>query len=65
MATGKVKWYSISKGFGFIETKEHGDVFVHRSNLVVPYNGLSPDQQVVFDLENGQKGLVAVNVKSA
>jgi CspA family cold shock protein len=64
MATGKVKWYNESKGFGFIETKENGDVFVHRSKLLVPFNGLSPDQEVVFDLEEGQKGLVAVNVKS-
>jgi len=65
MATGKVKWYNESRGFGFIETKENGDVFVHRSKLLVPYNGLKPDQEVVFDIEKGQKGLVAVNVKSA
>jgi CspA family cold shock protein len=64
MATGKVKWYNESKGFGFIETKENGDVFVHRSKLLVPFNGLSQDQEVVFDLEQGEKGPTAVNVKT-
>lgn len=63
MNKGKVKWYNESKGFGFIETQEGKDIFVHRSGLVSPYNGLNPDQEVVFDIKQGDKGEIAYNVK--
>ena len=63
MAQGKVKWYDEVKGFGFIGTNDHGDVFVHRTNLVSPYGGLEENQLVEFEIEQGQKGLVAKNVK--
>jgi cold shock protein len=64
MIKGKVKWYDDVKGFGFIETEEHGDVFVHRSGLEVQFGGLENDQMVEFDVKQGPKGLVAVDVKS-
>lgn len=64
MAKGKVKWYDEVKGFGFIATEESGDVFVHRSSLDKPFQGLEPDQEVQFDIKQGEKGLMAVNVKS-
>jgi cold shock protein len=64
MATGKVKWYNEVKGFGFIETENGKDLFVHRSSLESPYAGLETDQKVEFDTKQGEKGLVAVNVKS-
>lgn len=64
MATGKVKWYNEVKGYGFIETEEGKDLFVHRSSLVSPYAGLETDEQVEFETRQGEKGLVAVNVKS-
>lgn len=63
MTKGKVKWYNDTKGFGFIETEEGQDVFVHRSGLVSPFSGLSNEQEVSFDIKQGDKGLVAFNVK--
>ena len=65
MPKGKVKWYDEVKGFGFIETEDSGDVFVHRTSLVSPFAGLESDQEVQFEIKQGDKGLVAVNVKSA
>jgi cold shock protein len=63
MYEGKVKWYNEAKGFGFIETNDKKDVFVHRTGLVSPYGGLTEGQQVVFDIKNSEKGEVAFNVK--
>lgn len=65
MNTGKVKWYNETKGFGFIETEDGRDVFVHRSGLTNPYDGLQDGQQVEFETKQGDKGTFAVNVKSA
>lgn len=64
MTKGKVKWYNEVKGFGFIETENGEDIFVHRSGIVDSYAGLQPEQNVVFDTKQGEKGLSAVNVKS-
>lgn len=64
MATGKVKWYNEVKGFGFIEPENGKDLFVHRSSLISPFAGLETDQKVEFDTKQGEKGLVAINVKS-
>lgn len=59
---GKVKWYDATKGFGFILTEEDKDIFVHRTGLVDSFNGLEPDQEVEFEVQDGEKGSVAVNV---
>jgi cold shock protein len=63
MSKGKVKWYNEIKGFGFIELEDGNDIFVHRSGLLSPFAGLAPDQEVVFDIKQGDKGEVAYNVK--
>ena len=64
MATGIVKWFNDSKGYGFIErsdTKE--DVFVHYSAIVGEgYRSLTEGSEVEFDVEQDAKGLRAANV---
>ena len=64
MAQGKVKWYNETKGFGFIESDNGKDFFVHRSGLVNAYAGLKTDQEVSFDTKQGEKGEMAINVKT-
>lgn len=61
---GTVKWYDATKGFGFILTEEDKDIFVHRSGLVDSFKGLEPDQEVEFEVRDGEKGPVAVNVSA-
>jgi CspA family cold shock protein len=67
MATGKVKWFNDSKGFGFLEQDNGGpDVFVHFSAITMEgYKSLREGQAVVFDVEEDAKGLRAANVKAA
>jgi len=63
MALGKVKWFSDSKGFGFIERNEGGDVFVHYSAIRIDgYKTLLEGQEVEFDIYDGPKGPQAQNV---
>ena len=61
MATGTVKFYNRIKRFGFIAQDEGEDVFVHESGIVE--GPISDNDQVEFDVEEGEKGLKAVNVK--
>ena len=58
MATGTVKWYNPTKGFGFIAPEDGGkDVFVHASALErAGLSGLQDEQKVTFDLESGRDG---------
>lgn len=65
MEKGKVKWYDEVKGYGFIETEGGSDIFVHRSGLASPFNGLQTDQEVEYEVKQGDKGLIAFNVKPA
>ena len=63
MATGTVKWFNESKGFGFIEQESGEDVFLHfRAIVGTGFKTLTEGQTVKFDVENGPKGLQAANV---
>ena len=64
MPEGTVKWFNSSKGFGFIENDEGGDVFVHYSAIQTEgFRTLEENQRVTFDIEQGNKGPAAANVK--
>jgi CspA family cold shock protein len=66
METGKVKWFNGEKGFGFIERDGGDDVFVHFSAIQGEgYKTLDEGQEVTFEIENGQRGPQAVNVRKA
>lgn len=64
MATGSVKWFNESKGYGFIAQDGDGaDVFVHFSAIQGDgFRTLAEGQKVTFDIENGPKGPQAANV---
>jgi CspA family cold shock protein len=65
MATGTVKWFDETKGFGFI-TPDDGskDVFAHFSAIASDgYRSLTEGQQVTFDVVQGQKGPQAANIQ--
>jgi len=58
MTKGKVKWYNENKGFGFIESDNGVDIFVHRSGLNSPYSGLQTDEEVFLKLKRVIKVLL-------
>lgn len=61
MKEGKVKFFNENKGFGFIKDAESGnEYFVHVSGLI---DKIKEDDSVSFELQQGKKGLNAVNVK--
>ena len=63
MANGEVKWFSEKKGYGFITQDEGPDVFVHFSQIQGSgFKALKEGERVSFDIEQGQKGPVAINV---
>ncbi len=63
MATGTVKWFNESKGFGFIEQESGDDVFVHYSEIQGEgFKTLNEGQSVEFEVTQGPKGAQASNV---
>ena len=62
--TGIVKWFSIKKGFGFIEAEDGEDVFVHFSSITGKgYRALNPGDRVSFEKIPGPKGSQAFHVQ--
>jgi cold shock protein len=62
MNKGTVKFFNETKGFGFITMENQKDVFVHVSALL---DEIRENDSVTFDLQEGQKGTNAINVKLA
>jgi len=61
MQEGTVKFFNETKGFGFIKPNNGGeDIFVHVSGLI---DEIRENDRVTFEVQNGKKGLNAVNVK--
>ena len=67
MATGTVKWFNSSKGFGFISRESGDDVFVHYSAIENDggYRTLDEGDTVEFEVTDGPKGLQATSVRKA
>ncbi len=63
---GKVKWFNITKGYGFIEREDkEKDVFVHSSAAQAAGLQLNEGDELTFEVETGEKGLSAVNLQKA
>jgi CspA family cold shock protein len=62
MKTGVVKFFNESKGFGFVKAENGEEIFVHVTGLI---DQIRENDEVTFDVQEGKKGLNAVNVKLA
>jgi CspA family cold shock protein len=64
MASGKVKWFNDSKGFGFITSDDGTDAFVHYGDIQGDgFKSLAEGDEVEFEMIQGPKGPKAVNVR--
>ncbi|MDI9468171.1 MAG: cold-shock protein [Syntrophomonadaceae bacterium] len=64
MLYGTVKWFDNSKGFGFIQTEQGDDIFVHHTAITgTGFKTLNEGQRVKFDVTTGPKGQQASNVE--
>jgi len=61
--TGKVKWFDVDKGFGFLSRDDGGDVFVHASALPQGAESLKPGTRVEFGIVEGRRGEQALSVR--
>jgi cold shock protein len=66
MEKGTVKWFNNAKGYGFIKRETGEDLFVHFKSIVGEgYKTLKEGETVQFEVEQGTKGLQAINVSKA
>ncbi len=63
MKTGKVKWFNTQKGYGFIIQDDGKEIFVHFKDVEGGLGKLRDNDEVEFEVAEGQKGLQAVKVK--
>ncbi len=63
MPTGKVKWFDVEKGFGFLSRDDGGDVFVHKGALPSGMEELKPGMRVEFGIVAGRKGDQALSLR--
>ncbi|MFP4348552.1 MAG: cold-shock protein [Thermodesulfobacteriota bacterium] len=64
MPEGQIKWYSEKKGYGFIETDDNQDIFVHHTGIRDHgFFTLQKSDRVTFELKETPKGIQAVNVR--
>lgn len=63
--TGKVKWFDVGKGYGFVTAEDGQDYFIHHSGITKGkhYTGLDGADEVTFEVGEGKKGPQAVNVE--
>ncbi len=66
MAKVTIKWFDERKGYGFIAQEDGKDVFVHFSSITMAgFKTLAEGDEVTFDVEENERGLVAKNVNKA
>ena len=66
MANGTVKWFNNKKGYGFINTDNGRDIFVHFSSVEMDgYKSLNEGEQVTFEIEESDRGPEAKKVRRA